>query len=225
MAATPGRSTRTSRRRTDASGEFTYTIDAGPGHGGTYDISATDGTCTATTQVTAVETAGGVNPGGIDRSAPAGHGTLGGPSRQAASCPSPMARTGRGGEGRGGRDRAATVESQRAPRYDDGFAAASSAPSRAASIERDLPVEHSTRIQRATRPPVETTAGRSPAQRAPGRAPARVMHSSSHGGNHGDSGKRPFRPRRTDPHESGRLPEAARPLHDRNGSERPAYSI
>jgi hypothetical protein len=48
----------------DASGEFTFTIDAGPGRGGTYDISATAGGCTATTRVEALETAGGLNNGG-----------------------------------------------------------------------------------------------------------------------------------------------------------------
>ena len=51
---------------TDASGEFTFTIDAGPGRGGTYDIEATAGGCTATTRVEALETAGGLNNGGAN---------------------------------------------------------------------------------------------------------------------------------------------------------------
>ena len=59
-----GPQTTTSQATSDASGGFTFTIDAGPGHGGTYDIAATAGGCTATAQVTALETAGGINTGG-----------------------------------------------------------------------------------------------------------------------------------------------------------------
>jgi hypothetical protein len=59
-----GPQTTTSQVTADASGGFTFTIDAGPGHGGTYDLSATAGSCTATAQAVAVETAGGVNGGG-----------------------------------------------------------------------------------------------------------------------------------------------------------------
>jgi hypothetical protein len=66
--ATAGGNTRPQTTTTsvtaDASGGFEFTIDAGPGHGGTYDIEATGGGCTATTTVAALETAGGVNPGG-----------------------------------------------------------------------------------------------------------------------------------------------------------------
>lgn len=58
-----GPKTTTSQVTSDANGGFEFTIDAGPGHGGTYDIKATAGGCTATTQVVAVETAGGLNPG------------------------------------------------------------------------------------------------------------------------------------------------------------------
>jgi hypothetical protein len=47
----------------DPSGSFSLAVDAGPGHGGTYDFSATAGGCTATAQAVAVETAGGVRPG------------------------------------------------------------------------------------------------------------------------------------------------------------------
>jgi hypothetical protein len=76
-----GPQTTKSQETSDASGRFVHVIDAGPGHGGTYEVSATDGTCTATTQAAAVETAGGVNPGGgtagqtlppTDTAAPAG---------------------------------------------------------------------------------------------------------------------------------------------------------
>ena len=46
--------------RTDASGAFTATIDAGPGRGGVYTVTATSGSATATVEALAVETAGGV---------------------------------------------------------------------------------------------------------------------------------------------------------------------
>lgn len=58
-----GPQTTHSQATADASGGFAFTIDAGPGLGGTYDIEATGGGCTATAHVTALETAGGVNPG------------------------------------------------------------------------------------------------------------------------------------------------------------------
>jgi hypothetical protein len=48
----------------DANGDISFTIPAGPGRGGTYDIEATAGGCTATARATAVETAGGINGGG-----------------------------------------------------------------------------------------------------------------------------------------------------------------
>ncbi|HEX7399836.1 MAG TPA: hypothetical protein VF302_08715 [Candidatus Limnocylindrales bacterium] len=47
----------------DAAGSFTTTIDAGPGRGGAYTLVATSGQLTATTQVVAVETAGGAGSG------------------------------------------------------------------------------------------------------------------------------------------------------------------
>jgi hypothetical protein len=59
-----GPQTTTDTATTDASGEFTFTIDAGPGRGGTYDVEATAGGCTATARVEALETAGGLNNGG-----------------------------------------------------------------------------------------------------------------------------------------------------------------
>ena len=71
-----GPQTTTTTVPSDASGGFTFTIDAGPGHGGTYHIEATAGACTATTQVSAVETAGGIN-----------HGTTGGTTTGAAATP------------------------------------------------------------------------------------------------------------------------------------------
>ena len=58
-----GPQTTTSKVSADGSGGFTFTIDAGPGRGGTYDITATSGGCTATAQAVAVETAGGINHG------------------------------------------------------------------------------------------------------------------------------------------------------------------
>jgi hypothetical protein len=46
--------------RTDATGAFTATIDAGPGRGGVYTLTATSGSATATVEALAVETAGGL---------------------------------------------------------------------------------------------------------------------------------------------------------------------
>jgi hypothetical protein len=43
----------------DGNGEFEYSIPAGPGLGGRYHITATDGTCSLEEEVVAVETAGG----------------------------------------------------------------------------------------------------------------------------------------------------------------------
>jgi len=71
-----GPQTTTTKVPSNASGAFTFTIDAGPGHGGTYDIEATAGACTATLQVAAVETAGGIN-----------HGTSGGTTGGTAATP------------------------------------------------------------------------------------------------------------------------------------------
>jgi hypothetical protein len=45
---------------TDAVGGFTATIDAGPGRGGVYTLTATSGSVTATVEALAVETAGGL---------------------------------------------------------------------------------------------------------------------------------------------------------------------
>jgi hypothetical protein len=59
-----GSQTTTSQFTADATGNVTFNIDAGPGHGGTYRISASDGSCTATATATAIETAGGVNSSG-----------------------------------------------------------------------------------------------------------------------------------------------------------------
>ena len=44
---------------TDANGSFTATVDAGPGRGGQYTLTATAGSATATVDAVAVETAGG----------------------------------------------------------------------------------------------------------------------------------------------------------------------
>jgi len=71
-----GPQTTTEQVPSDATGRFTFTIDAGPGHGGTYDIEATAGACTATAQVVALETAGGIN-----------HGTSGGTTGGTAATP------------------------------------------------------------------------------------------------------------------------------------------
>lgn len=54
----------------DATGAFTATIDAGPGRGGHYVIVATAGTSTASADVVAVETAGGL-AGGTSATPPA----------------------------------------------------------------------------------------------------------------------------------------------------------
>ncbi len=63
VGGSTGPQTTTSKVTSDASGGFTFTIDAGPGHGGSYAIEATAGACTATTTAVAVETAGGINRG------------------------------------------------------------------------------------------------------------------------------------------------------------------
>jgi hypothetical protein len=49
--------------RADADGAFTTTIDAGPGRGGVYTMTATSGSVTATVEALAVETAGGFQSG------------------------------------------------------------------------------------------------------------------------------------------------------------------
>lgn len=49
--------------RTDTTGGFTTTIDAGPGRGGDYTLIATAGPNKAVTEVVAVETAGGASGG------------------------------------------------------------------------------------------------------------------------------------------------------------------
>jgi hypothetical protein len=63
-----GPQTTRSTLTTDASGSFEITVDAGPGHGGTYHFMATSAGCTASADAVAVETAGGIgggtNPGG-----------------------------------------------------------------------------------------------------------------------------------------------------------------
>lgn len=46
--------------RTDATGSFSATIDAGPGRGGLYTLTATSGPASATVEALAVETAGGL---------------------------------------------------------------------------------------------------------------------------------------------------------------------
>jgi hypothetical protein len=46
---------------TDATGGFTATIDAGPGRGGVYTMTATSGSASATVEALAVETAGGLH--------------------------------------------------------------------------------------------------------------------------------------------------------------------
>jgi hypothetical protein len=58
-----GPQTTTSQVTSDATGAFEFTIDAGPGRGGTYDVEAAAGGCTASTRAVAVESAGGLNPG------------------------------------------------------------------------------------------------------------------------------------------------------------------
>ena len=48
--------------KTDAAGGFAATIDAGPGRGGVYTVTATSGSASATVEALAVETAGGLQP-------------------------------------------------------------------------------------------------------------------------------------------------------------------
>jgi hypothetical protein len=55
--------------RSDAAGNFTATIDAGPGRGGVYTMTATSGSATASVQALAVETAGGTG-GGLQSTPP-----------------------------------------------------------------------------------------------------------------------------------------------------------
>jgi hypothetical protein len=75
----------TQNLRTDAAGNFTATIDAGPGRGGVYTLTATSDSVTATVEALAVETAGGLQstppatdtaPGVPGRSDPAVNGEL-----------------------------------------------------------------------------------------------------------------------------------------------------
>jgi hypothetical protein len=61
-AGTGGTTTQTVQ--SDASGAFELTVPAGPGHGGQYTFSATAGGCTATAEVVAIETAGGLHGDG-----------------------------------------------------------------------------------------------------------------------------------------------------------------
>jgi hypothetical protein len=58
-----GPQTTSSTVTADGSGGFELTVDAGPGHGGTYDFTASSASCTATAEAVAVETAGGVRGG------------------------------------------------------------------------------------------------------------------------------------------------------------------
>ena len=58
-----GPQTTSSTVTTDANGGFEFSVDAGPGRGGTYDFTATTPACTATAETVAVETAGGINGG------------------------------------------------------------------------------------------------------------------------------------------------------------------
>ena len=73
----------------DATGAFTTTIDAGPGHGGAYTLVATAGQSTATAQVIAVETAGGAG-GGIQGPPPTDASPVGDPRRNPAGAPLPV---------------------------------------------------------------------------------------------------------------------------------------
>ena len=61
-AGTGGTTTQTVQ--TDASGAFELTVAAGPGRGGQYSFSAMAGGCTATAEVVAIETAGGLHGDG-----------------------------------------------------------------------------------------------------------------------------------------------------------------
>ena len=73
----------------DAAGSFTTTIDAGPGRGGAYTLVATSGQLTATTQVVAVETAGGAG-GGIQSPPPTDTAPQRDPVRNPAGAPFPV---------------------------------------------------------------------------------------------------------------------------------------
>ena len=67
--------------RTDAEGGFTAVIDAGPGRGGVYTLTATSGSVSATVEALAVETAGGLQsstPPPTDTVASVSHGSSGG---------------------------------------------------------------------------------------------------------------------------------------------------
>ncbi len=70
----------------DASGSFTTTIDAGPGHGGAYTLVASAGQLRATAQVVAVETAGGAG-GGLASPPPTDTAPLPDPGRAPAGAP------------------------------------------------------------------------------------------------------------------------------------------
>ena len=64
--------------RTDTAGGFTAVIDAGPGQGGVYTLTATSGSVTATVEALAVETAGGIQsstPPPTDTVASVSHGS------------------------------------------------------------------------------------------------------------------------------------------------------
>jgi len=65
-----GAPTGTRSLATDVSGRFSAVIDAGPGRGGRYAIVATAGTVTASTEIVAVETAGGGTARGTKPSLP-----------------------------------------------------------------------------------------------------------------------------------------------------------
>jgi hypothetical protein len=69
--------------RTDSTGAFTATIDAGPGRGGVYTLTATSGSVTATVEAVAVETAGGLGPS--PSSQPPATDTVVGPAGQSNS--------------------------------------------------------------------------------------------------------------------------------------------
>src|SRR5665811_9820 len=73
----------------DAAGSFTTAIDAGPGRGGAYTLVATSGQLTATTQVVAVETAGGAG-GGIQSPPPTDAAPQRDPVRNPAGTPFPV---------------------------------------------------------------------------------------------------------------------------------------
>lgn len=73
--------------KTDAAGSFTATIDAGPGRGGVYTLTATSGSVTASVEALAVETAGGT-AGGLQSSPP--------PTDTASGVPGRLAPAGEG---------------------------------------------------------------------------------------------------------------------------------